>query len=65
MFIEYLTYAAGNSLDFERIDSQKMIEASIDAFNGDYEKMEKIFAQIIEPLSEENKKDNVIKILMR
>lgn len=55
MFIEYLAYNAGYSLDFMKITSDDMLEASARAFVCDYTLMEKIITVALKKL---NKKEN-------
>ena len=47
-FIRCLAYRAGYILHFSDISEQEMLEASIDSFVCNYEKMEKLFEKIME-----------------
>lgn len=47
-FIRQLSYNAGYILHFVTISDQEMLDASIDSFLCNYEKMEILFAKIIE-----------------
>ncbi len=51
IFIEYLAHAAGYHVDFSKVSSKEMIEASADSFLCDYRKMENIFCNIIDKIS--------------
>ncbi len=50
MFIEYLSYYNGYQLDFMKITSEEMLEASIQSFNIDYTMMEQLFKRAISSL---------------
>ena len=52
MFIEHLAYNAGYSLDFMKISSEDMLEASVRAFVYDYGLMEKIITNALEKIKE-------------
>ncbi len=52
MFIEHLAYSAGYSLDFMKISSEDMLEASVRAFVCDYGFMEKIITNALEKIKE-------------
>jgi cell filamentation protein len=60
VFIEYLAYAAGYYVDFSKVSSNEMIEASADSFLCDYRKMKSLFHNIIDkiPITEQ---ENFIK----
>lgn len=51
VFIEYLAQAAGYYVDFSKVSSQEMIEASVDSMLCNYEKMENLFRKSVEPIS--------------
>lgn len=51
IFIEYLSNVAGFHVDFSDISPEEMIEASVDSFFKNYEKMDKIFKKITKPIS--------------
>jgi len=46
VFIEYLAQVAGYSIDFSDITDIEMVEASVDAFNCNYNKIIEIFNKI-------------------
>ncbi len=50
MFIEYLSNVAGFHVDFSDVASEEMIEASVDSFLKNYEKMDRIFDKITKPI---------------
>ncbi len=52
MFIEHLAYSAGYLLDFMKISSEDMLEASVRAFVCDYGLMEKIITNALEKIKE-------------
>lgn len=52
VFIEYLAQTAGYYIDFSEVSSQEMIEASVDSFSCNYNKMENIFRKSIETIYE-------------
>ncbi|WP_077369180.1 Fic/DOC family protein [Anaerosalibacter sp. Marseille-P3206] len=60
--IEYLAKVAGYAIDFSNISNVEMIEASIDAFNCDYDKMTRIFGKITKPITKEEQEDFIKKI---
>ena len=60
--IEYLAKVAGYTIDFSNISNVEMIEASIDAFNCDYDKMTRIFGKITKPITKEEQEDFIEKI---
>lgn len=51
VFIEYLAHTAGYYVDFSKVSSKEMIEASADSILCDYRKMENIFSNIIDKIS--------------
>jgi cell filamentation protein len=51
IFIEYLANVAGYYVDFSKVSSKEMIEASSDSFLCDYKKMENIFRNIIDKIT--------------
>ena len=52
MFIEHLAYSVGYLLDFMKISSEDMLEASVRAFVCDYGLMEKIITNALEKIKE-------------
>lgn len=62
VMIEYLAKVAGYTIDFSNISNVEMIEASIDAFNCDYDKMTRIFGKITKPITKEEREDFIEKI---
>jgi cell filamentation protein len=60
--IEYLAKVAGYAIDFSNISDIEMIEASIDAFNCDYDKMTRIFGKITKPITKEEQEDFIKEI---
>ncbi|WFA08445.1 Fic family protein [Tissierella sp. Yu-01] len=62
VMIEYLAKVAGYTIDFSNISDIEMIEASVDAFNCDYDKMIKIFMKITKPITKEEQEDFLKKI---
>lgn len=56
VFIEYLAQAAGYYIDFSKVSSQEMIDASVESFLCNYNKMENIFRNNIEQISEDEQK---------
>lgn len=62
ILIEYLAQVAGFRLDFADIRDKEMINASIDAFNCDYDKMTEIFKKITKPIIKEEQEDFIKKI---
>ena len=52
MFIEHLAYSAGYLLDFMKISSEDMLEASVRAFVCDYGLMEIIITNALEKIKE-------------
>ena len=63
VMIEYLAKVAGYTIDFLNISDIEMIEASIDAFNFDYDKMARIFRKITKHITKEEQED-FIKIIL-
>ena len=53
VFIEYLAQVAGYSIDFSDISDIEMIEASVDAFNCNYNKMIEIFKKTTKSIAQE------------
>lgn len=53
VMIEYLAQVAGYAVDFSNITDIEMIEASVDAFNCNYDKMTKLFKRITKPIKKE------------
>lgn len=51
VFIEYLAKSAGYDVNFSDVTQDEMIEASIQAFDCEYETMEQMFARITKPIS--------------
>ena len=51
MFLEYLSNIAGYHIDFSDVTEEEMIEASVDSFLKNYEKMYRIFSKITKPIS--------------
>lgn len=62
VMIEYLAQAAGYTVDFSNISNIEMIEASVDAFNCDYDKMTRIFGKITKPITKEEQEDFIREI---
>ena len=54
IFIEYLSNIAGFHVDFSEITAEEMIEASVDSFLKNYNKMDKIFEKITKPISKKD-----------
>ena len=50
------------TIDFSNITDIEMIEASVDAFNCDYNKMTELFKKITSPISKEEQKDFIERI---
>ena len=50
-FITYLAEAAGIQIDFTKVDSDRMMEASLKSFVTDYSGFKEIFEKIAEPIS--------------
>lgn len=57
VFIEYLAQVSGCTLDFSKVTDKEMIDASIDAFNCDYDKMTKIFSLITTSIKKEEQEE--------
>lgn len=53
VFIEYLSQVAGHSIDFSYTTDIEMIEASVDAFNCNYNKMIEIFKKVTKSVTRE------------
>lgn len=62
VMIEYLAQAAGYTVDFSNISNIEMIEASVDAFNCDYDKMTRIFGKITKPITKKEQEDFIREI---
>ena len=54
LFIEYLSNVAGFHVDFSGVTGDEMIEASVDSFLKNYEKMDVIFKKITKPISKKD-----------
>ena len=65
ILIEYLAQIIGYRLDFSDIKDKEMIDASIDAFNCDYDKMTEIFKKITKPIIKQEQEDFIKKISTR
>ena len=63
MFIEYLSNVAGFHVDFSEISADEMIEASVDSFLKNYEKMDRIFEKITKPISTKEQ-ENFINLII-
>ena len=63
MFIEYLSNVAGFHVDFSEISAEEMIEASVDSFLKNYEKMDRIFEKITKPISTKEQ-ENFINLII-
>jgi len=53
VFIESLARVAGYNVDFSKTTEDQLLEASINSFNGDNTDLNKMFKQIITPISKE------------
>jgi len=62
VFIEYLAQVAGYSIDFSDITDIEMIEASVDAYNCNYNKMIEIFKKVTKPITKEEQVDFIKQI---
>ncbi len=65
VMIEYLAKVAGYTIDFSNISDIEIIEASIDAFNCDYDKMTRIFRKIIKPITKEEQEDFIMRMVTK
>ena len=50
-FINYLSKAAGIKLDISKVNSDKMMDASLKSFHTDYSGFEQIFSAIAKPIA--------------
>lgn len=57
LFIEYLGLVAGYHVNFTKISSQEMIDASVDSFLKKYDKMNKLFEKAVTPISIEKQEE--------
>lgn len=55
LFIEYLARYAGFHIDFSKVDSKEMIEASALSFACEYDRMNEMFKRILSPISIQEK----------
>jgi len=62
VFIEYLAQIAGYYVDFSKVSSKEMIEASADSFVCNYNKMNNMFRKIIESNSNDDQKEFISSI---
>lgn len=60
LFIEYLAGINGFNIDFSSVTEHDMIKASALAFGGNYVKLNKIFDEIIAPISYQEQQNNII-----
>ncbi|QUH20417.1 Fic/DOC family protein [Alkaliphilus sp. B6464] len=65
IFIEYLAQVAGYSIDFSNITDIEMIEASVEAFNCNYNKMTEIFKKATKTNSREEQVNFINSIALK
>lgn len=59
LFIEYLAFVAGYSVDFSDVTGQEMITASADSFACDYTSINYMFHRICAPISKEEQHEAI------
>ena len=64
VFIESLAHVAGYNVDFTSISSTDMIEASADAFQCEYGKMNDIFQRITTTISPEEQEKYILEVAL-
>lgn len=65
VFIEYLAQTAGYYVDFSKVSSKEMIEASADSFVCNYNKMNNMFREIIEPIANDDQQEFISSMSLR